>query len=294
MMHYVLAILVFVSGTSCHSSKENLLGNDYALFKETPVWELAQAVEEEDLEEIKKLVQEEKLDVNYPEPKYGNTLLMLTVLNQQYASCKTVLELGADPNQHNSYSGSSAIINAAEIQNYPTDTTFLKLLLSHGGNPNDEEVGPRKESNTTRLTPLLAACSGVMQNANPIEKVKLLVGAGANVNYKNEFSGFALKEALLHENYDVALYLLEKGADYNEMLFDRGAFSEGGKKIYIADFLREQFLSLDSEEYKQKMAIVAFLKERDIDYRKTPIPDYAKDEAKKMYPKNWKDYLEKY
>jgi len=141
---------------------------------------------------------------------------------------------------------------------------------------------------------LLVACSDVNQFVSPIEKVKVLVESGANVNYKNEFNDFPLVEALMHKHFDVTLYLLQKGADYSQILFDRAEFSKGGKKIYIADFLREILLPLDSKEYQQKMVVVEFLRQKGIDYKKVPIPDFVVKEVKETYPQNWKEYLEKY
>jgi hypothetical protein len=299
-MRSLLCVFQMVLFMSCSDrdtlvDKSKLLGNDYRLFQGTPVWNLAKAVQDEKVDEIKRIVQEEKVDVDYQETKFGNTLLILTVGNQHYNSCKALLELGANPNKHDNYNGASAIINAADIENYKDDNTkFIKLLLAHGANPNDEEIGKRREGNTTRKTPLLIACSDVNQFVSPIEKVKTLVEAGANINYKNEFNDFPLVEALMHKHYDVVLYLLQKGADYSFMLFDRAEFSKDGKKIYIADLLREDLLPLDSKEYQQKMQVVGFLKEKGIDYRKVPIPDFVVKEAKETYPKSWKKYLEKY
>jgi ankyrin repeat protein len=299
-MKGILCIIQMVLFMSCGDrdtlvDKSTLLGKDYRLFQGTPVWNLAKAVQDEKVEEIKRIVQEEKVNVDYQEEKFGKTLLMLTVMNQHYNSCQTLLELGANPNLHDSNDGTSPMIYAAGIENYQDDNTkFLKLLLKHGGNPNDEETGKRREGNTTRKTPLSYACSDVNQFVSPIEKVKVLVEAGANVNYKNEFNHFPLREALIHKHYDVVLYLLQKEANYNEMLFDRAEFSKDGKKVYIADLLREHLLPLDSKEYQQKMQVVEFLKEKGIDYRKVPIPDFVVKEAKETYPKNWKEYLEKY
>lgn len=275
--------------------KDKLLGNDYRLFQETPAWNLAKAVWDENIPEIKRIVQEEKIDVDYQDGRFGHTLLMLTIKNQQESSCKALLELGADPNKHDKYDGSSAMIDAAEINEITGDNTeFLKLMLEYGGNPNDAEVGERKEGNSTRYTPLIMACSNVNKVVSSLDKVKLLVEAGANVNYKNEFGGTALSTSMLMGHYDVVLYLLNHGADFSQIIIDRSKFTKDGKKMGIADVLREDLLPLDSDKYEQKMAIVAFLKAKGIDYRALPIPDYVKKEAKETYGKGWKEYLEKY
>lgn len=273
----------------------DLLPNNYNLFRGTPVWKLAKAVKRGDIEEIKHQVMGGRVDINFQEPKFGGTLLMLTVYNQNYKSCKALLELGADPNKHEYWSGSTALIEAAGIENFSGDNTlFLRLLLAHGANVNEEETGVQKEGNTTRRTPLIVACQDVNQFVSPIHKVKLLVEAGANVNYKNEYNQFPLGVALLHSHNDIAFYLLQKGADYNEIFIDRSLYQSGGKKIYILDILREQFLPLNSEKYRYKMMIVDFLKSKGIDYRKSPIPDFVIREAKEKYPSSWKAYLGKY
>lgn len=294
-MKGLLCIFQLVFFMSCSDrdtivDKTTLKGNDYRLFQETPVWNLAKAVQDENVEEIKRIVEEDSVDVDYQDEQFGHTLLILTVKNQHYNSSKALLGLGANPNKHDTYDGSSAIIDAAGINGVSDDNTrFLRLLLAQGGNPNDEEVGERQKGNTTRMTPLLEACGDVNKISSPIEKVKILVDAGADINYKNEFNTTALKLAYVMGHLDVVLYLLQKGADYKVPIFNRE-----GKEYYLWDELRDVLYSLDSKEYKQKMEIIAFLEQKGIDYRNLPIPDYVVKEVKKAYPKNWKEYLEKY
>jgi ankyrin repeat protein len=275
-------------------SNDNLNGDNYQLFQETPIWDLAKAVRDENIKTIREIVNRDKLDLNYQEPKYGQTLLMLTVRNEQKKPLETLLELGADPNIYDTFSGRSVIIEAADIDNYPKNIEFINLLIKNGANPNDEEIGERNVSNTTRLTPLLAACRDQNEKFSPLKKVEFLVEAGAKVNYTNEYDQFPLAEALLSENMDVVLYLLQKGADYNRIIFDRAEYSPDGEKVYITNFLREKFYTLNSEKYKQKMEVVDFLSKKGKNYWTTPIPSYAIKEAKKMYPNSWQEYLKKY
>ena len=63
--------------------KSELTGRDYRLFQNTPAWELAKAVEDENTKKIDKIVSENPEIINYQEYQYGNTLLMLTIMNQQ-------------------------------------------------------------------------------------------------------------------------------------------------------------------------------------------------------------------
>lgn len=270
--------------------KSTILGIDYRLFQGTEAWELAKAVDDGDTIAIKKQVLTNKVNVNYPEPLYGKTLLMLSVMNGQYNSCKALLESGADPNLHDAYNGTSAIIEAAIVGGVFNDgTRFLKLLLAFGANPNDIETGDRPKGNSTRETPLMATSGTSDKLSHSLEKVIVLVAAGANINFKNEFGQTALGESVIQDNLGVSLYLLEKGADYNVPVTHTD-----GKDYYLWDELRFMLFELNSEKHTQKMDIVAFLQKNNINYRALPIPDYAINEAKKRYPQNWKGYLEKY
>jgi ankyrin repeat protein len=303
-IYKVLLVVGVLISFSCGENKradsdsnedlQDLPDYDYRLFKATPVWNLAQAVEKQDSLEIKRIVREENVDVDYQEPKFGNTLLILSVINQQLISAETLLKVNADPNKHNTYDGSTALIEAAEITEGADDNTaFIMLLLAHGADPNQAETGDRKPGNTLRKSPLLSACSD-LQGSSPIGKVKALVEAGANVNYEDEFNHFPLGQAVMNKQYAVVLYLLQKGANHEKMIIDRSKFQNNGKKLYIADVLREHLFPLGSEEHNAKMEVVTFLKTKNVDYRKTPIPDFVMKNAKEEYPGNWQEYLEKY
>ena len=215
---------------------------------------------------------------------------MLSVSNQDYKSCKALLELGAKPDVHDTYSGSTALIEACKLTNRcKNGTRFIKLLLAYGANPNEEETGVRRKGNTTRLTPLLAACNGFNSFNSPIEKVKLLVEAGANINYTNEYNMNALRSCLIFEHYDVILYLIEKGAEYKNIIS-----TVKGVNYYICDELRYDVHSLNSKKYLEKMELVDFLEKNGLHYRTLPIPPAIIDIIKKQYPNNWQEYFEKY
>lgn len=276
--------------------KSELSGRDYRLFQNTPAWELAKAVQDEDVTNIERLVSENPKIINYQEPKYGNTLLKLTVMNQQLKPFKALLQRKADVNIHNTYDGTSALIEACRLKDY--DIKFVQMLVEYGANVNDVETGERRQGNSTRFTPLIEASQSGM-----LEFVKFLISKGADVNYQNEFGQSALSESIMQKEYKVTYYLLQKGADYERPIFYRPDYSipvekkdpnDKGRPMYLVDVLREVFLDFNTDEYKYKMKIVGFLKSKGIDYRATAIPDYIKKKAQEEYPNNWKEYLEKY
>lgn len=276
--------------------KQDLTGRDYRLFQDTPAWELAKAVQDEDEKKINEIVSKDPKLINYQEPKFGNTLLMLTIMNQQIKPFRYLLEKKADINIHNTFDGTSAIIEACGSKYY--DIEYAEILIQNGANVNDIEIGERKKGNSTRVTPLIEA-----SKTGLLELVTLLISNGANVNYINEFNQSALSESIMQRKYEVSHYLLQNGADYKRPIFYRPDYSipvenqdpnDKGKPMYLVDVLREAFLDFDTDEYKYKMKIVDFLKSKGIDYRATPIPEYIKKKAKEEYPNSWQEYLEKY
>lgn len=261
---------------------KNLTGDDYRLFQNTPAWELAKAVQDENEKKITEIMDKEPKLINYQEPKFGSTLLMVTIKNQQYTSFEILLKNKAEIDIHDNYEGSTALIEACSSEYY--DLKFAVTLLHYGANVNDVQTDIEKQGKTR--TPLMVA-----SNTGNLDLVKLLVNKGADLNYQNEFKQSALSEAIMRERYNIAFYLLENGADYKKPIFFR---EDQNREMYLVDVLREDFFGLGTDEYKYKMQIVEFLKSKGIDYRATPIPDYIKKKAQEEYPKTWQKYLEKY
>ncbi len=291
----VIALFLFLLITSCNNretivDKGSLTGDDYRLFQNTPAWELAKAVQDDNVKKITEIIAKNPQLVNYQEPKYGSTLLMLTVRNQQYKSFDLLLKNNADVNVHETYEGSTVLIESCKSKYY--DSKYAEALLKYGANVNETQTDIENQDKTK------TALMVVVKTGN-LDLVKLLVLNGANINYKNEFGQSALSECVMQEKYEVAIFLLRNGADYKQPIFYRPGDSadynpEKDKPMYLVDVLREDFFELDTEEYKYKMQIVDFLKSNGIDYRATPIPEYIKRKAQDNYPNNWKEYLEKY
>lgn len=274
--------------------KQDLTGGDYRLFQNTPAWELAKAVQDEDEKKINEIVLKDPKLINYQEPKFGNTLLMLTIMNQQIEPFKTLLENKADVNIHNTYEGTSAIIEACSFKQY--NTRFVEILLQNGANVNDVQTDIT-EPDKVKTALMKAAKTG------KLDLVVLLVMNGANVNYQNDYEQSALSESAIIDRYEISYYLLQNGADYKRPIFYRPDYSipsekqnpnDKGKPMYLVDVLREDFFEFDTDEYNYKMKIVDFLKSKGIDYRASPIPEYIKKKAQEEYPNRWNEYLEKY
>lgn len=246
--NYVVFCMVLLF-TSCSREtkvdKEKLLGTDYRLFQDTPVWVLAKAVEDNDAEKIKAEVINNKVNINYQESRFGNSLLMLAITNSQYETTEELLKLGADPNLKDFYRGTNAVIDATDNE----DPKYLKLLLKYGGKANSLETAPGKEGNQARSTALNNAISYVDKYS--MEKVKLLIDAGADYNkvmYKmfddhNVYILEGLRKVVVDldsEQYKTKIkaiqFLKKKGLDY--------------KKEPIPDYIEDEIKKKYPENWK--------------------------------------------
>ena len=250
-----------------------MLGDDFRLYKHTPAWSLAKAVEDEDTTEISKQVLQMHISVDYRDPEYKQTLLMLATRTNKIESVKKLLELGANPNAHNDstkYFGQSAVLLACRFTR--PSSKILALLLKYGGNPNSTACGVQ-ENGLGEIVPIrdFALSAAVFSS---FEKVKLLVDAGANINYATSTENCAIENCMIFDRMDIMLYLLQKGADYRrkftEIDLDKPDYPTF--EVDILYKLRKCVYPIGSKEYTDKIKVVNFLKKKGLDYWKSPIP----------------------
>ena len=243
------------------------------MYKHTPAWSLAKAVEDEDTTEISKQVLQMHIPVDYRDPKYKQTLLMLATSTNKIESVKKLLELGANPNAHDDstkYFGESAVLLACRFTR--PSSKILALLLKYGGNPNSTACGVQ-EDGLGDIVPMreFALSAAVFSS---FEKVKLLVDAGANINYATSTENCAIENCMIHDRMDIMLYLLQKGADYRrkftEIDVDKPDYPTF--EVDILYKLRKCVYPIGSRAYNEKMKVVDFLKRKGLDYWKSPIP----------------------
>lgn len=295
-MKYLLIIIILLSCSCCNNiDKSKLRAMDYRLFVGTEAERLAMAVANGDVESIKEEVQNNHVPVDIKNEEYGTTLLMMATFYNNLESAKCLLELGADPNLCSDTTktwGDNSVLIASRWNDLSPE--MLSLLLSHGGDPNSQAKGIQY-INVGKYAPMRDFALQ-KASAGSFEKVKILLQAGADINKINEYSDMtAIRSAIIHDQMDILLYLLENGADYTKK-FIRGDYGEVTTyyECDILDYLRKASYYLDSEEYKQKMEVVKFLASKGLDYSKAPIPDWIVERIKKAYPNDWKEYLERY
>lgn len=272
---YVFFSFISVS-CGLQQKEEKLLGTDVRLYKATPVWEVAKAIELGDTGFVRSFFVKNPDLLEYKEERFGKTLLTWAVYSNHYPAVVVLADLGADPNNPTEYDGRTAFVIAADKL---LTSDYLRVLLKAGGDVN--YVVENKKSRRT-ATPLIAAawCR--------LESVRLLVEAGADVNYKWDAGGAFKNNVLLSAfnggKMEIIHYLIMKcGVKVDEPMYT----TIDNDTMYIVDELRELTFDLDSEEYRLKMEVVDYVEKFGFDYRATTIP-------KRFYELYDREYLEKY
>jgi hypothetical protein len=72
---WILCFFISCNNRETKIENKKLLGNDYRLFQNTVAWELAKAVQDEDISKIKEEIIQKKVNVNSQKPRFGLSLI---------------------------------------------------------------------------------------------------------------------------------------------------------------------------------------------------------------------------
>jgi ankyrin repeat protein len=196
--------------------------------------------------------------VDFQEPKFGNTLLMLAVANNKKKSVKKLLERGANPNVKDYYDNTTPFLYACENYSGNCDSTIVNWMLNFGGDPNTLKTIDRVES-TGSHTIVKSTALMIAAKNNCIDIVKVLLNAGADINQYTYYEGYgAITEALVQDNLEIAKYLIiDRQAKIPAYCYVR---TNTDKKLTITDMLNEQHYNKNSYNYKVKEEILSYLK----------------------------------
>jgi ankyrin repeat protein len=158
---------------------------------------LAEAIDANDGDKVQRAVMS-GADVN-GSGKQGVTPLMFALVGHRDKAVVALLKRGADPNARadNGHSGMTLATRLA-----PTDLTYLRLVLQHGGAPNAR--GPDRD-------PILIDLIGQGNNGG----IRLLAASGADLNIESRTGRPAIIVAGLIDHWDSVWTLIELGADWN-------------------------------------------------------------------------------
>lgn len=263
-----------------------LRGHHAGLFYGTPLYEAADAMSGlpyfRNEEKIEKLIDEiPKEYINYQEGKFGTTIGHFALKTYNFGAIRKLLDKGLNPELMDKMGKAIIIEINSSTYSYqsPESLKTLRYMIKKGANVN--LYSPKALS-----TPLIEAAK------SNLEYVKVLVNAGANPHFINEF-GYAFKSplnaALLYHRIDIVNYLIfNQKVDFRTLKHPMDSKFHPGE-YEILHNLREMFFELNSKKYQEKMKLVAYLKTQGLDYWKTPI-----EERFRNNPNYTSDYLSKY
>ena len=164
--------------------------------------------------EILEALLEAGADANAALPE-GETVLMTAARTGNAAAIRVLLVRGADPNLRDSFRGQTALMWAAARNN--ADAVHALAELGADVDAKTETVARPPNGNRlfyasppTGFTALLFAARGGHSDA-----VRVLLAAGADVNDTLSDGQSALVVAVANANWELADYLLDRGADPN-------------------------------------------------------------------------------
>ena len=293
-MKYLFYVVLLFIVTACIWSDGYISSSpEYLrLFENTPCEQIAKAILRGDNSKIEQLIQNNRNLVNYKDSIWGETLLMYAVYFNRKDAVAILLKHGSNPNEYGdtiNHRGDNAILIACRYDDI--DIEILKMLLECGGDPESYYHGVEKDN----LGNFYKIGSYAVQVAsqNNLDKLKLLIGYGANVNkWSDQHAVCPVILATASEKMDILYYLLMHNADYN--CINKIYKNTDTTEISLCELLRGCEFELGSKEHIYKMKAVKFLKERGVDYYSTPIPNYVIEDAKRKYPDSWQEYLQKY
>lgn len=253
MKKTVLILIVLIFFTSCAANVEQEKYN-FENFRETPLWALAQAVKANQAKDIKRILKSKKLNIDFKDSKYEQTLLALSIQNKKSEAFIELLKAGANPNVFlGKLKDETPLIDAINTT-IGCDLFYVDNLLKYGANPNLEIKNPRPSHYFADSFPLI---SSINVDKNCLDLVKLLVDNGANINscYKQGYvksCDGVIDECLISHNMKALKYfVIEKQIKIPDTL-STVARNENGQRVYrLKEILRtKDFELIDFEDKK--------------------------------------------
>ena len=241
----VLLNLAVLSGRGSSVPGRSLPLEASEVFDDPGAAALSAAAERGDIAEIRRLVQEEGVDVNHV-GEQGITPLLRALSRKNWEGFSELLALGADPNRQMS-NGGTVINLAARLTGEPR---WLSLALEHGGNP---DLPNRMNPNAHGATPIFYAIA-----EHNVEGVQVLIDGGADVDFVDDLGMAPIHEAGDFSYWDIVYLLLEAGADYK-------AKNRHGVDIEMRLKKTKGLEPRGQGQAEAREKVIAFLKERGVE-----------------------------
>ncbi len=261
-LKWLIISIMLCSLSACSQNKGPGYGWD--LFKNTPNWELAQALKQEDSSKIKELLKNSSININFQESVFGQTLLHLAIGNDELISTRILLENGAKVNIRDS-DDASAIHEASEYPRLRKNAVpILSLVIRFGAKVNDTLIDVKRGHDTVAFeVPLMEA-------ANNLPCAKLLLENGASPYFK-AYGGYGPWTLMLSDNIFDGIYvakyiIIDKGMLIPNPITSTINPEKPGDIFY---FLHGKDYGGDKEKQRARQDIIDYLKR--IDFPKNGV-----------------------
>ncbi len=267
------------------------LGYSFKQFENTPVHDLAKACDFNDLEAINDFMRDKLYDADYGEEKFGQTVLMVAVMNNKHKVIETLLKNGANPNKRDKRNLTVLMRHMSVNYNgVECDVKTTKLLIQYGADIN--AICDNKDTVTyevIRTTAFMLACE-----SDCLANIKYLVAQGVDINKSVGGEGnCAITNALIQDRIDLVKYLI---IDLKAKIPPYCLVSKNGDTTTVLGMLRLLIFTIGSKEHKVKMEIVSYLNTNyGLDYFKEPLPKgFYLERMKREHPNDFDEYIKKY
>jgi hypothetical protein len=220
LLRWSAALMLVASQASCQRltdavtkswhEKCSWRAEDY--FDDPKVVALCKAIEANDLNEIDRLVAA-GADVN-AQGKGKMTPLLWAFPDNKLQRFKRLLEHGADPNVvvESEFNTRSVVMPGDSVTHMATRSFhpgYFEAVFAHGGDPNLKCTSALGMGDTPLFSVIISA------GGNKKEKIRFLLNKGADIDYMNQTWATPVMQATSWGGqYNIALMLLEAGADY--------------------------------------------------------------------------------
>jgi len=236
-------------------------GFDFKLFRHTPVWDLANAVEADDSARVRAAVHAEKADLDFQDFKFGNSLLTLAVVNSKVLAAKVLLDSGANPNLRSAKYGLTPFLAACRYGDMNKKRIeILGYLIKCGADVNGRQI--QVDSTHRDIGTITNTALEFSIEFGTLETVKLLVDSGAKLDiYPKDGPRSLPYLATLSPRSDILRFLLiEKGVPIPDYAVIRNKGERNEEKISLKQIIIERGARIDSTQEKDRKEILEYLK----------------------------------
>lgn len=220
---------------------------------------MAKAIDNDDSVKIISLAYGQNITVNCFDPKFGTSLLDLSIINNKKKAFHALLQANVDVNARSPKDSSTALYKLCSYSNLSDNTLFYIIeLMQHGADANI--FVPDSLENK----PIFNTClEQLVKRSRSIDPIKYLIDHGARLDiYPRLGANSIFNKAILNSDLRVTKYLLmEKRINIPKYISIRGKGTSQTDTLTLRKVLIERNLTDYPQQQKIKEEILAFLAE---------------------------------